>query len=210
MASGGHSSSRCVGLALSRPLLLRSTGSRRAGSVVVAHGPSCSTACGILPDQGPNPCPLHWQADSQPLRHQGSPKSRILRYLLPEKRALWFFCRCISSSFLLCVQNESQLSKLDSYHPLSKVWLHPRSKWVSRGRCVCSENIIAQILLHVFKIPLGLVTQEKEYKLSFSAHTEGSEHRPGSTGAGRYHCSIFQPRWLHLIPSNPAFISVIG
>ena len=72
-ASGGHSSSRCAGLSLSRPLLLRSTGSRRAGSVIVAHGPSCAAACGIFPDQGSNPCPLHWQADSQPLRHQGSP-----------------------------------------------------------------------------------------------------------------------------------------
>ena len=72
-ASGGHSSSQCAGLSLSRPLLLRSTGSRRTGSVVVAHGSSCSAACGILPDQGSNPCPLHWQADSQPLRHQGSP-----------------------------------------------------------------------------------------------------------------------------------------
>ena len=72
-ASGGHSSSRCAGLSLSRPLLLWSTGSRRAGSVVVAHGPSCSAACGIFPDQGSNPCRLHWQADSQPLRHQGSP-----------------------------------------------------------------------------------------------------------------------------------------
>ena len=74
-ASGGHSSSRCAGLSLSRPLLLRSTGSRRAGSVVVVHGPSCSVACGIFPDQGSNPCPLHWQADSQPLHHQGSPVS---------------------------------------------------------------------------------------------------------------------------------------
>ena len=72
-ASGDHSSSRCAGLSPSRPLLLWSTGSRRAGSVVVAHGPSCSVACGILPDQGSNPCPLHRQADSQPLRHQGSP-----------------------------------------------------------------------------------------------------------------------------------------
>ena len=72
-ASGGHSSSRCAGLSLSRPLLLRSTGSRRASSVVVAHGPSCSVACGIFLDQGSNPCPLHWQADSQPLHHQGSP-----------------------------------------------------------------------------------------------------------------------------------------
>ena len=73
-ASGGHSSSQCAGLSLSRPLLLRSTGCRRAGSVVVTHGPSCSVACGIFPDQGSNPCPLHWQADSQPLHHQGSPR----------------------------------------------------------------------------------------------------------------------------------------
>ena len=69
-ASGGHSSSRCVDLSLLWPLLLRSTGSRHAGSVVVAHGPSCSAACGIFPDQGSNPCPLHWQANSQPLHHQ--------------------------------------------------------------------------------------------------------------------------------------------
>ena len=72
-ASGGHSSSRCAGLSLSWPLLLRSTGSRRAGSVAVAHGPICSAACGILPDQGSNLCPLHRQADCQPLCHQGSP-----------------------------------------------------------------------------------------------------------------------------------------
>ena len=40
---------------------------------IVAQGLSCSAACEIFPDQGPNPCPLHWQADSQPLHHQGSP-----------------------------------------------------------------------------------------------------------------------------------------
>ena len=76
----GHSSSRCAGLSLSRPLLLWSTGSRRAGSVIVAHGPSCSVACGVFPDQGSNPCPLHWQADSQPLRHQGSPCLHIFAF----------------------------------------------------------------------------------------------------------------------------------
>ena len=77
VASGGHSSSQCAGPSPSRPLLLRSTGSRRAGSVIAAHGPSCSAACGIFPDQDSNPCPLHWQADSQPLRHQGSPGNCI-------------------------------------------------------------------------------------------------------------------------------------
>ena len=65
--------------------LLWSTGYRRAGSVIVAHGPSCSPACGIFPDQGTNPCPLHWQADSQPLRHQGSPTFTYLIYVFLNK-----------------------------------------------------------------------------------------------------------------------------
>ena len=43
------------------------------GSIVVAHGLSCSTAGGIFLDQGSNPCLLHWQVDSQPLDHQGNP-----------------------------------------------------------------------------------------------------------------------------------------
>ena len=79
-ASGGHSSSGCAGLSPSRPLLLQSTGSRRAGLAIVAHGPSCSVACGILPDQGSNPCPPHWQADPQPLRHQGSPTPILFKW----------------------------------------------------------------------------------------------------------------------------------
>ena len=30
----------------------------------MAHGLSCSAACGIFPEQGSNPGPLHWQTDS--------------------------------------------------------------------------------------------------------------------------------------------------
>ena len=67
----------CAGLSLSRPLPLQSTGSRRTGSVILAHGPSRSAARGIFPDQGSNLSPLHWQADSQPLRHQGSPSQHF-------------------------------------------------------------------------------------------------------------------------------------
>ena len=33
-------------------------------SVVVAHRLSCPKACGSFLDQGSNPCPLHWLADS--------------------------------------------------------------------------------------------------------------------------------------------------
>ena len=95
-ASGGHSSSRCAGLSLLRPLLLWSTGSRHTGSVIVAHGPSRSAACGILPDQGSNPRPLHWQADSQPLRHQGSPRN----FFKINKFIYLFIFGCVGSSFL--------------------------------------------------------------------------------------------------------------
>ena len=127
--AGGHSSLWCAGLSLSRPLLLRSTGSRRAGSAVVAHGSSCSAACGIFPDQGSNPCPLHWQADSQPLRHQGSPAIRLFaigceslmyfgcqplirhvvcKYFLPFCRLLFHFVNrffCCAEAFWFAVDN---------------------------------------------------------------------------------------------------------
>ena len=43
------------------------------GSVVVAYGLSCSVGHGIFLGQGLNLCPLHWQADSYLLYHQGSP-----------------------------------------------------------------------------------------------------------------------------------------
>ena len=100
VASGGHSSSRCAGLSLSRPLLLQNTGCRRAGSVVVVHGPSCFVACGILPDQGSNPCPLHWQADSQPLHHQGSPE--VLSLML-----IKFISVFVMTSVFLCLSSKS-------------------------------------------------------------------------------------------------------
>ena len=81
VASGGYSLLQCAGFSLWWLLLLQSTGSRSAGfsscgthaqqlwrslqsSVVVAHGLSCSVACGIFPDQGSKLCPLHWQADT--------------------------------------------------------------------------------------------------------------------------------------------------
>ena len=55
----GAWASHCGGFSL-----LWSMGCRHTGSVVVAHGLSCSTTRGIFPSQGLNPCPLHWQVDS--------------------------------------------------------------------------------------------------------------------------------------------------
>ena len=54
-------------------------------SVVVAYRlsscgiwASCSMTCGIFPDQGLNPCLLHWQEDSYPLYHQSSSKACLM------------------------------------------------------------------------------------------------------------------------------------
>ena len=46
--------------------------------MVVAHGLSCSAVCGIFLDRGLNLCPLHLQADSFSLSHQGSPAVWLL------------------------------------------------------------------------------------------------------------------------------------
>ena len=84
VASRGYSLLQCADFSLQWFHLLQSTGFRctgslvevcdsgarrlqefqLAGSVVVAHGLSCFVACGILLDQGSNPCSLHWQVDS--------------------------------------------------------------------------------------------------------------------------------------------------
>ena len=101
-ASGGHSLSWCAGLSLSRPLLLRSTGSRHAGSAIVAHGPSRFAACGIFPDQGSNPCPLHWQADSQTLRHQGSPSILLCRSKVVKSFAGIYIYIFFRNTFCIC------------------------------------------------------------------------------------------------------------
>lgn len=56
---------------------LRGRGSQleSSGSVVVAHGPSCSPARGIFFDWRLSLFPLHWRADPCPLHRQGSPGS---------------------------------------------------------------------------------------------------------------------------------------
>ena len=76
--SGGFSLWRGMHFSLQWLLLLGNVGSRgqelrslrHMGSVVVAHRVSCFAARGIFPDQGSNPCPLHWQADSYLLDQQ--------------------------------------------------------------------------------------------------------------------------------------------
>ena len=58
-------------------------GTRALGSwaSVVVHGFNRSMASAVFLEQVSNSCPLHWHADSQPLDHQGSLRSRLLEFL---------------------------------------------------------------------------------------------------------------------------------
>lgn len=56
----------------------------------------CSAVCGIFPDQGWNPCPVNWQADSHPLHHPGRLQSvSKLHFLEGEDRLC---CECFFPS----------------------------------------------------------------------------------------------------------------
>ena len=80
----GPPSSQCPGLSLRQPHPRRSTGAsalalQQLRLPVLDHrlelrltGPAASWHVGSSGTRDPTPCPLHWQADSPPLSHQGS------------------------------------------------------------------------------------------------------------------------------------------
>ena len=85
-----------VGSAVAAPAL------SSTGSTAVAHRFSYSVACGIFPDQGLNPCLLHWQADSLPLSHRRSPKYVFFfRFHISEIIRVFLFRTCFTKHNVL-------------------------------------------------------------------------------------------------------------
>ena len=75
------------------------------------HGLNCSAACGIFLDQGLNPCLLYQQADSLPLRNQGSPRLSSLTKYFPSFLGHGTLCSC--NAYLRLTSNaQSYLSQL--------------------------------------------------------------------------------------------------
>ena len=64
MVGGDYSQVAGHGLLIMVASLVAEHGLLSAGSVVMVPGFSCPVACGILPDQELNLCPLHYQVDS--------------------------------------------------------------------------------------------------------------------------------------------------
>ena len=56
------------------------------GSPAVVQGLSCSWARGLFPDQGWNPCSLHWEADS--IYYSGGRPLSLVNFS-SEKESLW-------------------------------------------------------------------------------------------------------------------------
>ena len=65
-----------------RASLTAGPGLQSTGSIIVEQELSRSMACGIFLDEGSNPCLLHWQVDSLPRSHQGSPFSFFTPHLV--------------------------------------------------------------------------------------------------------------------------------
>ena len=78
---------QCVAFSLWWLLIAEHRLQNARASAVVVHGLSCPAACGVFPDQGLNPCPLHRQADL-PLDYQGSPYSSFNKYWKGEKQSV--------------------------------------------------------------------------------------------------------------------------
>ena len=78
--------------------------------------------CGIFPDQGSNPCLLHWQADSLPLSHQRSP-------------VLLFQTDYSLLGSPLNTEDTSNPTKSKSQHPKQK-----HKPWARRTWICCSGN----------------------------------------------------------------------
>ena len=88
LSSRDVQASHCGGFSCCRARALAST-----HSVISVHGLSCSEARGIFPDQGLNPCLLHWQVDCLPPSHQGSPCGYTLDGIVYNTKVLFFFLR---------------------------------------------------------------------------------------------------------------------
>ena len=141
----------------------------------VPHCLSCFRACGIFLGQGSNLCPLHWQADSLPLDHQGSP-----RYGCFKRRIL---CYCTLNRLCCCCCQVASVMP-DSVRPHGLQPTRLRRPWDSPGK---NTGVGCHFLLQCMK-----VKSENEVAQSHPTLSDPMDcSPPGSSVHG-----IFQARVL--------------
>ena len=145
------------------------------GSIVVVHRFSCSATCGLLPDQGSNPCPLHWQANSYPMHHQASPrtktfwerfrtKSYITTPNLDLKRACVMISRKVHCTGYLLLYN-----KVWQNYWLKTIFIITQFAWIRN--LDMAYLIEASVSRSAIKVPAGLQNSQGsagEYPVPYS------------------------------------------
>ena len=124
---------------------------QHVGSVAVVHRLGCSEACGIFLGQESNPRLLHWQADSLPLSHQGSPTILISVIVL----ALWKLWIQMILTFMLpvyCYSPTHGLSQALRYDPF------PKHKATETPTHIPSLLVLIQFIGYLFRRKLSFLT----------------------------------------------------
>ena len=151
-----------------------------AGSVVVVHGLSCSVACELFPNPG-NPYPLHWQAASQALDHQGSLDSLDSC----EDRLFWLSSLLIRGDTQVNIEVILVAEGFLGSCPQNPPYLVPPHPDVKQSFCSSREELISEILDRIISSPShtflsGKITQPTQQPLWVPTHSRShcSPHLP--------------------------------
>ena len=125
-------------------------------SVVGVPRLSWPMVCAIVLDQGSNSCFLHWQTDSYPLYHQGSPRNSLLNtiYLLKKLRLLQILIEFVLMLDLACIVEVSWvrfaiLSDLVNCQLELQASFHSASVELGGGVFVfCARPMVGVLLFH--------------------------------------------------------------
>ena len=122
-------------------------------SKVLAHGLSCSRACGVYLDWELNQCLLHQQANSSPLRHQCSPPAPFLTILrirgpwTDGHNTIFFLANLTYITFLLLCMHvwkmDHHIEHINSLPPrwAYQKWRMGESKWIMLSFCQYLRNL---------------------------------------------------------------------
>ena len=134
----------CLGFAWWWLRLLQSSGSG------LRHRPhSCSEAGGAFPDRGSDPCPLHWQAGSWPLAHQGSPAAAFLNPSLES-------CLVLLSVGSTGYRKSTFISQIRHYYIIWKCFVKPGVSSWRFWYILCSTSHPALTPSPSLRLPLPL------------------------------------------------------
>ena len=88
---------------------------------------------GIFPTQGWNPCLLHWQVDSLPLRHQRSPVRRNLEKIQSSHPPRWYVLNSLIKSRIVLLSTERNRMESDCLHSEVTYFFSQALRLVSGG-----------------------------------------------------------------------------